>query len=91
MSTGVIVTWWIALALALVLILVAWMLINRVILTAKRIEANAKRTLAGAEIIAQGTQAVGLLNITNQVAGEILETAKALSETTAGLGKKLPS
>lgn len=89
MTTAVIVIWWIALGLALLLTLVAWELLNRVLLTAKRIESHAARTLPAAQNIARHTAAVSQLKTINGVAGEVLATAQAMAEKTSALSKKL--
>lgn len=78
MPTTVLVVWGIFLAVALILTLVAVVLLTRVIRAAREIDALASRTLAAAKNIVANTAAIGRLELTREVGGQILTTAKSI-------------
>ncbi len=86
---SVAVVWWISLFVALILTLVAWVLFNRIVQMAKRIEDHAKRTLPAAVNIVNHTASIRLLQTTKSVAGEILSTAKSIDEAAASIERKV--
>ncbi len=78
MPTTVLVVWGIFLAVALILTLVAVVLLIRVIRAAREIDALASRTLAAAKNIVANTAAISRLELTKEVGGQILTTAKSI-------------
>lgn len=86
---SVAVVWWISLFVALILTLVAWVLLNRLVQMAKRIEDHAKRTVPAAVNIVNHTASIRLLQTTKSVAGEILSAAKSIDEAAASIERKV--
>lgn len=85
-STPVIVLWWIALALAvLVIVPVALWLLHRARKAATDIRIFTAETLDAAKGIADHTAEIGALDATIEAAGPLVEKAGAIESATAEL------
>lgn len=89
MSLSVEIAWWVSLILVGVLTLVAWTLLNRLVMKSKMIESYGLRTLPAAVNIVQHTESIKLFETTKSVAGEIIATAKGIDEVVADIEKKI--
>lgn len=89
MDNGILVAWSIFLALAYFLTLAVLPILFGVIRAANRIARNAVRTVPAAVGIVNNTAAIDGLKITEQVGGEILNTAQALVGAGASIEAQL--
>ncbi len=83
--------WWLWIALATVVIVIAAALLITIWLTARSILAHARRALATAEKIRESTMPIWALETTNEVAGELLETVKSIEAKGGKLVEALES
>lgn len=88
-DSAVLTVWWIFLIVALIVTLVDVVLLCRLIQAALRIKFLAGRTLPSAVKIVEHTAAIGKLEATNKVAGDILESAKSVIGVAASIEQKL--
>lgn len=82
-------TWTIGLVIGAVVVLLAAALLIAIIIVARRILAHAGQALEAAEHIAEDTKIIWALAETNEVAGEILETAESIEERGAHIAGSL--
>lgn len=82
-------TWRLWMAVAVVLVLVAAGLLVTILVTARRILAEALRALAAAETIQKNTAAIWELQTTNEVAARMLATVEAIEQKGGALGSAL--
>ena len=83
--------WWLWMAVATLVILIAATLLITIWLTARSILAHAKRALAAAEKIRVSTMPIWALDTTNEVAGNILETVQSIEAKGGKLVEALES
>ena len=83
--------WWLWMAVATLVILIAATLLITIWLTARSILAHAKRALAAAEKIRLSTMPIWALDTTNEVAGNILETVQSIEAKGGKLVEALES
>lgn len=88
-DAGLWATWRIWMAVAAVLVLVAAGLLIAILVTARRILAEATRALNAAEAIRANTQAIWELQTTNEVAGRLHGTAEDLAKKAGALAGAL--
>ena len=81
--------WRMWIVVATVVVLVAAGLLITILLTARRILAEAVRALNAVEAIRQNTQAVWELQTTNQVAERILQSVEAIEQKGGALVRAL--
>lgn len=81
--------WWLSLAIAGVVVVVVVLLLGLIIWAANRIDRHAKAIWEVGQKIAANTVTIWMLEQTNHVASEILQTAKSLVEAVGSLGPKL--
>lgn len=81
--------WRLWMAIAAVLVIVAAGLLVAILLTARRILAEAVRALRAAEAIRVNTQAVWDLQATNDVAARMLETVEGIAAKGGALSQAL--
>jgi|SRR5215216_7301808 sensor histidine kinase regulating citrate/malate metabolism len=91
MDTSIIVVWWIALIIALILTLIVLKLVILVVRTERDILRLAHRTLPAARGIAANTALISKLETTKGVAGKILSVAIAIESVAASIEQKLRS
>ena len=91
METAIVVIWWVALIVALVMTLVVLKLVFLVVRTEKEILQLAHRTLPAARGIASNTALISQLEATKGVAGRILSAAIAIESGSASIEQKLRS
>jgi NAD(P)-dependent dehydrogenase (short-subunit alcohol dehydrogenase family) len=72
--------WFIGLAIAVVVVLIAAGLLIAILLTARSIRGHAQRALAAVEQIAEDTAVIWALDDTNSVAGDLLATVESIEE-----------
>ena len=78
---------WIAVAIAIVLVAATLLIV--ILLTARRILADARRALAAVEAIRAQTQPIWGLQDTNEVAENILDTVQSIEKKATLLGGAL--
>lgn len=83
--------WWLWMAVGAVVVLVAAGLLIAIWLTARSIAGHARRALAAAEAIRVNTTPIWALQTTNEVAGEMLDTVRAIEAKGAALVEALES
>jgi hypothetical protein len=83
MPTDVLTLWWLTLAIAAVVIVVVAALLIAIVVAANRIDRHAADVWVAGKEIATNTIQIWQLQKTNEVAGQILETAQAIA---AGAG-----
>ncbi len=83
--------WRLWMIVAGVVVLVAAALLVTIWLTARSIVAHATRALRAAEAIRANTRAIWELQTTNEVAGDLLDTVRAIEAKTATLVDVLQS
>ena len=81
--------WQVWMGVAAVLVLAAAGLLITILITARRILAEAERTLAAAESIRAHTQPIWGLQDTNVVAEDILQTVQAIEDKASRLAGAL--
>ena len=91
MDTSILVVWWVALILALILTLVVLKLVVVVVRTERDILRLAHRTLPAAQGIASNTALISKLELTKGVAGQILTVAITIESVAASIEQKLRS
>lgn len=91
METAILVVWWIALILALILTLWILKLVILIVRTERDILKLAGTTLPAAEGIANNTALISKLEATKGVAGRILHAAIAIESGSASIDEKLRS
>ena len=91
METAVIVVWWVALVVALILTLVVLKLVVLIVRTEREILQLANITLPAARGIATNTALISGLEATKGVAGRILAAATAIQSGSASIDEKLRS
>lgn len=91
MDTAIIIVWWVALVLALILTLVILKLVVLIVRTERDILRLAQITLPAARGIAGNTALITRLEATKAVAGNILSAAIAIESGSASLEQKLRS
>lgn len=89
METAIIVVWWIALIVALILTLVILKLVVLIVRTEKEILQLAHTTLPAARGIEANTALIAKLEATKGVAGRILNAAVAIESGASSLKQKL--
>jgi hypothetical protein len=90
MPTAVAVIWWVLLIVAVGVVLpVVWYLLHRVYLASRNIERYAAETLEAGVGILHNTAAIGALDTTIQVAGQLLEGAQAIAGSAAAIERAL--
>jgi hypothetical protein len=82
-------TWRVWMAVAAVLVVVAAALLLAILLTARRILAEAVRALDAAETIRANTQAIWALETTNEVAEHLLATVERIAKKGGALAGAL--
>lgn len=83
--------WWLWMAVAGLVVVVAAVLLIAIWLTARGILAHARRALAAAERIRENTMPIWALSTTNEVAAEILETVQSIESKGGKLVEALES
>lgn len=78
MSSLAVTLWWVALAVALVVTIVAAILLTAVVRIARQINAGAEQIWTTGKLVARNTAQIPLLAQTNQVAADILEGANGI-------------
>lgn len=91
METAILVVWWIALVVALILTLVILKLVVLIVRTEKEILQLAHTTLPAARGIEANTALIAQLKTTEGLAGSILSVAVAIAASTASIKQKLQS
>src|SRR5919202_690564 len=91
METAIIVVWWIALVVALILTLIVLKLVVLIVRTERNILQLAQITLPAARGIADNTALISKLDATKGVAGKILSAAIAIESGSASIEQKLRS
>lgn len=91
MDTAIIVVWWVALIVALVLTLWILKLVFLIVRTERDILQLAHITLPAAQGIARNTALISKLEATKGVAGKILNAAIAINSGSASIDEKLRS
>ncbi len=89
METAIIIVWWFALVVALVLTLWILKLVILIVRTERDILKLAQITLPAARGIASNTGLVSKLEATKGVAGRILQAAVAIEAGSASIAEKL--
>lgn len=89
METAIIVVWWGALIVALILTLVILKLVVLIVRTEREILQLAHTTLTAARGIEANTALIAKLETTKGVAGRILSVAVAIAAGTASVKQKL--
>ncbi len=84
-------TWRLWMAVGLLVVLVAAALLVTIWLTARSIVGHARRALAAAETIRVNTAPIWALQTTNEVAGEMLDTVRAIEAKAGALVEALDS
>ncbi len=82
-DVAVYTVWWIALAVGVAVILVVALLLTLIVRTGRDINAGAAQIWLGGKHVANNTVHLALLVRTNQVAGEILDTANGIAKQAA--------
>ena len=77
------------LAIALVVVALVGLLLRLIIRAANRIDRHAREIWEAGKKIAANTVSIWMLGQTNEVAGEILETAKSIDKAARSLPPKL--
>ena len=75
--------WWLAVGLAVVVVLVVAVLLELIVRTAHRIHHTVSDIWTGGTHIAQNTVTIALLERTNYLAGELLGSAGRIARATA--------
>ena len=83
MPTDVVTLWWLTLAIAAVVIVVVAVLLIGIVIAANRVDRHAAEIWIAGKDIATNTIQIWQLQKTNDVAGQILETAQGIA---AGAG-----
>ena len=83
--------WRLWMAVGAVVVVVAAALLVAIWLTARSIVGHARRALAAAEAIRANTAPIWALQTTNEVAGEMLDTVRAIEAKGAALIEALES
>lgn len=83
--------WRLWMAVGAAVVLVAAALLVTIWLTARSIVGHARRALAAAEVIRANTAPIWALETTNEVAGELLDTVRAIEAKGAALVEALES
>jgi hypothetical protein len=83
MPSDVVTLWWLTLAIAAVVIVVVAVLLIGIVVAANRIDRHAAEVWVAGKDIATNTIQIWQLQKTNEVAGQILETAQGIA---AGAG-----
>ncbi|MCA1607188.1 MAG: hypothetical protein LC775_17365 [Acidobacteria bacterium] len=91
MDTAIIVVWWAALVIALILTLVILKLVLLIVRTEKDILQLAHTTLTASQGIVRNTALISQLEATKGVAGKILNVAVAINSGSASIELKLRS
>ena len=82
-------TWRMSIVVATVVVLLAAGLLITILVTARRILAEAVRALNAVETIRKNTQPIWELQTTNQVAEQILQTVEAIEQKGGALVRAL--
>ncbi len=82
-DAAVYTVWWISLAVGFAVILVVALLLTLIVRTGRDIDAGAAQIWLGGKHVANNTVHLALLVRTNQVAGEILDTANGIAKQAA--------
>ncbi len=90
-NTDLWAAWRLWMGVATLVILIAASLLITIWLTARSILAHAVRALGAAEKIRANTQPIWALQTTNEVAGELLDTVKAIEAKGGKLAEALES
>ena len=77
--------WWLAVALAGVVVVVVAVLLEQIVRTAHRIHRAVSDIWTGGTLIAQNTVTIALLQRTNYLAGELLGSAGHIARASARL------
>jgi len=91
METAMVVVWWVALILALILTLWILKLVTLIVRTERDILQLAQTTLTAAGGIEKNTALISKLETTKAVAGKILGASLAIESSTSSIAKKLRS
>ena len=83
--------WRVWMAVGVAVVLVAAALLVTIWLTARSILGHARRALAAAEAIRTNTAPIWALQTTNEVAGDLLDTVRAIEAKGAALVEALQS
>jgi len=91
METAIVVVWWVALILALILTLWILKLVILIVKTERDILQLAHTTLTAAGGIEKNTALISKLETTKAVAGKILGASLAIEASTSSIEQKLRS
>jgi hypothetical protein len=91
MDTAIIIVWWVALVVALLLTLWILKLVILIVRTEREILQLAHITLPAAQGIASNTALISRLEATKGVAGKILSASIAIEAGAASIAQKLRS
>ena len=91
MDMAIIIVWWAALVLALILTLIILKLVVLIVRTEREILQLARIMLPAARGIEANTSLISQLEATKGVAGKILGASVAIEASTSSIGEKLRS
>ena len=81
--------WWLSIGIGAAVIIVVAILLLAIIATARSIDRHAREIWEVGKKIAANTVSIWMLQQTNRVAGEILQTAKSIDQAARSLPPKL--